>query len=788
MKLFLEALTTPLDFYLVLNQEAELQFVGGVNSSHWSIGNTLEQVLPPDLATNIRHVLKQSQKTGEVKKIIYATPNLEENRNRWIRILCIHPPQTKDDYAICFFQDVTKGKELEQENIKFSKAIEQSAHSVIITNPNGETEYVNQHFVNNSGYSFAEIVGKKPGAVVCSGVHTKTFYKELWQKIKKEDSWSGEFCNRKKTGELYWEQATIAAVRDEQGKITNYIAIQADVTEQKKAFWELEKSKNYAEKLNRILGFALEDAKKARLESDNASRAKSEFLANMSHEIRTPMNSLVGMIDLFRETPLNESQKKYLDIMDRSSQMLLNLINDVLDLSRIEAGFIELESVFFNLEDTIDTITDLMSTKAHQKGIDLFVNIHTPTSFIMQSDPVRLRQIFLNLVSNAIKFTDTGSVTISINTIEHEKNRLLVIKVSDTGLGIPKEKMGMLFQKFSQLSNSPDKLYGGSGLGLVITKKIVEKMEGHISVESEANVGSTFTVTIPLKEFRQKSITNEKELQISLGDMSKNSILATTLKEMFPNVSLKIGHECTFCKTAKHCNSTRLCDFFIVDTSNSKEAYAEINRLISKETNQTTQIVISLTHEQKRHFLQESPNLEKHVHFIEKPIKRRELFSLLLGDQAQKKDLKKIESEDLIRELLKVPLRILLVDDSEDNRILMTSFLQKIPVNVEIAENGADALEMSQKGDYDITFMDMQMPIMDGYHAMKEIRGHDKDFKKNRRYIVALSAFAFADEIEHSYQAGCDFYLTKPIKKQKLMEVILLYIKSRNILSEKGTV
>lgn len=785
MYLFLNTLTLTNDIFMVTDREGMIIHVGGLDAAHWKKGDRFESILPPELAKNIRYVLSKENSLTSSHKILYNTPSIERNTNRWIKTTWFHTSEEHGSLIVYLFQDVTRDKEVEQENLKLNKAIEQSAHSVLITNLNGEIEYVNQHFIQNSGYDVTEIKGKRPGDIVKSGIHSPEFYKEMWEQIKTHDSWAGEFCNRKKTGELYWEQATIAAVRDESGKVTHYIAIQSDITEQKKSLWDLEKSKNYSEKLNRILGFALEDAKKARLESENANKAKSEFLANMSHEIRTPMNSLVGMIDLFRETPLNESQKKYLEIMDRSSQMLLNLINDVLDLSRIEAGFIELESTFFNLEDVIDTIVDIMSTKAHQKGIDLFLDIKTPMSFIIQSDPIRMRQVLLNLTSNAVKFTDQGAVTLTVYTEEQEKDRFLVIQTKDTGIGIAKEKIGLLFQKFSQLSSTPEKLYGGSGLGLVITKKIVEKLEGTITVESELGKGSVFTVKLPLKEYRQKTISNNRELQISLGNFSSTNreIISSKIKEMMPNARIIDNKNCTFCHTAKHCNDNKFCDFFIVESGPLKHIEEEVRPILLDKEHTSTQVILCLTHEQRRIILQEFHEIAKHIHLIDKPIKRKELFSYLTGEKTECPEAKKFSSEDMIRQQLKVPLRILLVDDSEDNRVLMMSFMQKIPVTIEIAENGAEALELSKQGDYDITFMDMQMPIMDGYHAMRELRSFEKEHKKNRRYIVALSAFAFADEIEHSYQAGCDYYLTKPIKKPKLMEVILLYIKSREILS-----
>jgi len=783
MKKFIEILASVKDLPLICNLSGTLYHVGSLPNYMWKKGDPLEVLMPKELALKIKKSILESQETGEIKKVLYEGVD-STNKIHSIRIICLYPPESHDQYGICLFQDITKSREFEEQNLKFTKAIEQSAHSVIITKLDGIVEYVNQNFLKNSGHTLEEVIGHRISDKIRSGVHNSEFYKKMWEALNKTDTWSGEFCNRKKNGELYWEQATISAVRDESGKLINYISIQSDITEQKKSIWELEKSKTYSEKLNRILGFALDDAKKARLESDNANKAKSDFLANMSHEIRTPMNSLVGMIDLFRETTLSESQKKYLDIMDRSGQMLLNLINDVLDLSRIESGIIELNYSFFNLEEIIDTTLEITGTKAHQKGLELICDIKTPVNFIIQSDPIRLRQVLLNLVSNAVKFTDTGNVTLSVNTEEKDNEIFIIFKIIDTGIGIPEEKMGLLFQKFSQVSNSPEKLYGGSGLGLVITKKIVEKMDGNVCVESTYKKGSIFTIKIPIKDFRKKCSISNQKLHINLGLLNKKNqeILSNNLLSEFPNAIIKTNEDCCYLKSCLHCRENEICDFIIIECEINTNANEKFKKFLNKSSDSKTQVIFCLTHEQRRNILHEFPQT-KNIHSIDKPIKRRELYSLLRGETDKNSEVKKILHEDLIRQKLKIPLHILLVDDSEDNRVLMTSLLQKIPCHVDIAENGVEALELSKKMKYDLTFMDIQMPIMDGHQAMREIRNYDKLYNQKNRYIVALSAFAFSDEIEHSYEAGCDYYLTKPIKKEKLMEVILLFIKSREILA-----
>ena len=290
----------------------------------------------------------------------------------------------------------------------------------------------------------------------------------MWSTIRGGGEWRGEFLNRRKSGELYWEKASISAVRQPGGSITHFVSIQDDISARKEAEEHLRTAKEAAE---------------------TANRAKSEFLAVMSHEIRTPMNGILGMTQLLLDTPLSGIQRDYLDTISQSGESLLTLLNDILDFSKLEAGRMELETVAFSLADTVASVIELMTPRAREKKIELTAEIAPSVPAALSGDPARLRQILLNLVGNAIKFTERGKVRLIVGRAEGDLYRFSVI---DTGIGIPTDLRGRLFQSFSQADSSITRRYGGSGLGLAICQRLVEMQGGAIGCESTPGTGSLF--------------------------------------------------------------------------------------------------------------------------------------------------------------------------------------------------------------------------------------------------------------------------------------------------------
>ena len=390
--------------------------------------------------------------------------------------------------------NITERKRAEGALLKMSQAVEQSSATVVITDLDGNIEYVNRKFVETTGYSAEEAMGKNP-RILQSGHTSPEEYETLWKTIAAGKEWHGKFHNKRKDGSLYWEHANISPIKAADGTIMNFVAIKDDITERvaleeklRQTYDELELK---VEERTRELSESMQKA-------EAATRVKSEFLANMSHEIRTPMNGVIGMLELLRGTNLTDQQKEFMVLAMHSAEMQLHVINDILDFSKIEAGKLILEELPFNPLDVVTNISSMMANQANIKGIKLSHFIAPDANQLVMGDAARLSQVITNLVSNAIKFTDDGEVSIHA-TVEHEGGDKVWLRfeVTDTGIGVDQEAMNALFDPFSQADSSTTRKFGGTGLGLTIATQLTELMGGRISVESELGSGSTFWIYIP---------------------------------------------------------------------------------------------------------------------------------------------------------------------------------------------------------------------------------------------------------------------------------------------------
>ena len=398
--------------------------------------------------------------------------------------------------------DISTRKKYEEELKKLSQAIEQSPASVVITNLDGEIIYVNSSFTKISGYRKSEAIGKNP-RILKTEHFSKSYYKELWDTILNGKKWTGEFKNKKKNGEIYWEYASISPIVNDQNEIISFVAVKEDITERKKIEQELILAKEAAE---------------------SATKAKTRFLANMSHEIRTPMNAVLGFTELLLTLVKDEQQKGYLRALHSSGNTLLSIINDILDLSKVEAGKLELNYDFVETQSFFNDLYHIFSLKAQNKGLEFVIKINKNVPQNIFIDDLRLRQSLINIINNSIKFTNKGFIKVTVKTsqiiVKKDKNLAnLTIIVEDSGIGISKENQSKIFKSFAQESGQTTRKFGGTGLGLAITNNLIKLMKGTISVDSILNKGSAFTIYIPNVQVSNKTLEIENNFHYNIQNI-----------------------------------------------------------------------------------------------------------------------------------------------------------------------------------------------------------------------------------------------------------------------------
>jgi PAS domain S-box-containing protein len=399
--------------------------------------------------------------------------------------------------------NIDERKKAEEELRKLSLAMEQSPESIVITNLDAEIEYVNAAFVQNTGYRREEVIGQNP-RILHSGKTPQATFDSLWQTITAGETWKGEFHNRRRDASEYIEFAIITPLRQDDGKITHYVAVKEDITEKKRLGEELNQ---YRHHLEDQVAQRTSELMLAKIQAEAANRAKSAFLANMSHELRTPMNGVLGMIGLAKRRMSDAKGLDQLEKAELSSNRLLGVLNDILDISKIEADRMVFESVPLQISAVVENLTHTLGHKAAEKGLRLSIDL--PANLIRQplkGDPLRLGQILFNLVGNAIKFTSQGAVSLRVSAVGESSEAMQIrFEVSDTGIGIEPEAQTPLFQSFEQADNSMTRKYGGTGLGLAITKRLVQLMGGEIGIESTVGQGSNFWFIVPIKKSEQSA-------------------------------------------------------------------------------------------------------------------------------------------------------------------------------------------------------------------------------------------------------------------------------------------
>lgn len=461
------------------------------------LGKNLHEVFPESLADELQKTNNRIMTTGESVFIEEVVISKHSDKPRVV-ITSKFPlldAQGNIKGVGGVATDITERKAAEDQLRKLSLAVEQSQENIIITNTEGIIEYVNEAFVLSTGYTREEVLGKDPRILHSSKNQTET-YLELWSTLTQGKSWKGEFYNRSKDGREYIDFAIVTPLHQPDGQITHYVSVQEDITEKKRFANELEQYRHHLEEL---VDIRTTELIAARQQAESANKAKSTFLTNMSHEIRTPMNAIIGLNYLLRRSGVTPEQAERLDKIDNAGRHLLSIINDILDLSKIDAGKLQLESIDFHLSSILDNVASIISQAATDKGLQIKVDPDSVPLWL-HGDPMRLRQALLNYAGNAIKFTEQGSIEVRAELLEDCGDDLLVrFEVTDTGIGISAAQSAILFHAFEQADTSVTRVFGGTGLGLTITRCLAQLMGGDVGVESVPGAGSTFWFTARLK-------------------------------------------------------------------------------------------------------------------------------------------------------------------------------------------------------------------------------------------------------------------------------------------------
>ncbi len=768
------------------------------------------QLVHPDDQAKCVNAYQQAMQNRQVVHVEYRLKNAL-GEYHWLLDSC--SPQFNSDNEISGFiggaVDITDRKQLElalnkahQKTLALATRLQESDERfrlmadyapvlIWVADESGKCIYFNKPWLKFTGRTLEQELGDQwlenvhaDDKEICMQQYMSAFMqKQPFRIVYRLKNVSGEFR---------WVFDSGVPRYTKGGDFSGYIGSCMDITEMKQMEVELETARDDALRL---------------------SEAKSMFLANMSHEIRTPMNAIIGMGDLLAETGLSAEQTEYLRIFQRAAESLLNLINDILDLSKIETGHLSLVNEDFCWHQFLESVVDMFTLQAHQKYIELILQIDPDLyDYFCIGDPGRIRQVLINIIGNALKFTEQGEIKIVVTrqhksagsgfaparrvpgrTARHEslKNHIHVA-VQDTGIGIPADKQADIFSNFSQVDNSLTRSHSGTGLGLAICKQLVEMMDGEIWLESNEGVGSTFhfTLCLPpsdLKNLSPQLLVNddvvlandcfEGKRILVVDDNSTNClILNQILQGKKAKVTDVSGSMRALAELRRIHELGKAYDLAIIDCRMPEMDGFELAERIRATDYLLNLRVVMLTSDGRLHH-QGLANTYDFAAYLTKPVKKGELLNILHNIfNASTAVATEIAGEALSAEHNSYrPLHILLVEDNEDNRTLIGFYLNKTEHQIDIAENGEVAVEKFKADRYDLVLMDIQMPVLDGYSATAQIRAYEHQHHRERTPILALTAYALKEERKKCLKVGCDAHLTKPIKKDKLLAVINEY-------------
>ncbi len=680
-----------------------------------------------------------------------------------------------EGYICAFVRNISERKRIEKAlraaESKYRDIFENAVEGIFQSTLNGELLNCNPAMVRIYGYDSIE---EFKAAVCARRIYVDPGRRAEFVALMQDREVVTGFESQvyRKDGSIIWTSEKARQVRDEQGEFLCYEGFVEDITERKQNAEELHKAKEAAEA---------------------ASLAKGQFLANMSHEIRTPMNGIIGMTELALGTDLSSEQREYLEIVKNSAESLLSLINDILDFSKIEAGKLKLDPIEFKLRTTLDRMFSALGVRAQRKGLELTANILPDVPDALIGDPDRLRQIILNLVDNAIKFTEKGDIIVHVQSeLDLPDQATLHFTITDTGIGIPDDKRHVIFEAFAQADSSMTRRYGGTGLGLAITSQLIELMGGDIWLESSPGKGSAFHVLLPftLAEDASSILTNQsrapelRDQRVLVVDdnYANRRILQGTLINWNMRPHLVDSGPAALLALRQASDSGGPFALVLLDAMMPEMDGFTVAQKIQAAPSLAHTPVILLTSAQVRQCSARCSALGIRTHLM-KPIKQSDLYSAILrtlcggrehrsGWSAQSGTADSSPSLQIEHgAAARRPPRILLAEDNPTNQLLVASLLQKRGYAVTMAASGKEALAAYRAEKFDLIVMDVQMPEMNGLEATAAIRTIEKNVGVHTP-ILALTAHAIEGDRDQCREAGMDGYISKPIRVDEFMSAI----------------
>ncbi len=694
---------------------------------------------------------------------------------------------------LCVARDVTARKQTEQRLRKLSLAVEQSPSAIVIMDSEGRIEYVNEAYERISGYRREEVLGGNP-RLDASRADSPEFHQTMIELRHSQQSWSGERIEYRRDGQPYHERLSVTPLREADGSVTHYVAIEEDISERKRIEAELVRHREHLEEVVAERTQALLEAVRAHSESElrlqtlneqlvaardraeAANRAKTAFLANMSHEIRTPMNAIIGLTHLMQREQRNPADAERLGKVSEAAHHLLDVINDVLDLSKIESGKLQLEHTGFSVDAVLSRTCALVAERAQAKGLEIVIGGEAVPAQLV-GDPTRLSQALLNILSNAVKFTEEGWVLLRCEPVGERDGALkLRFSVTDTGVGIQSEKLGQLFQAFEQVHSSTNRRFGGTGLGLAITRRHAELMGGEVGVDSREGEGSCFWFTAWLgraPEAGAAAVPAQRLDGLRALLVDDAAPVREQVGAMLAALGLQVdavadGAEAMARLAAAAESGAGAYDLLVTDWPLPGADASALNaaRLRAIGPQAGPRCVLLCRHLDPS--VRSTAALAGFETLLAKPVTmtllRERLQALLRPAPAAAP----VAARRSLRDLARPDFggaQVLLAEDNSINQEVAVELLRAVNLRVDVARNGSEAVERAHERDYALILMDVQMPVLDGLEATRAIRALPD---RADTPILAMTANAFGDDRRACLEAGMNDHIGKPVDPQLL--------------------